>query len=46
MVAAFLAGLSSGKMAVEFEEWVASARATLKIKESADYADSEIALKH
>ncbi|MBI1738057.1 MAG: Gfo/Idh/MocA family oxidoreductase [Acidobacteria bacterium] len=41
MVAAFLAGVASGQMPVEFEEWVASARATLKIRESADFADSE-----
>jgi predicted dehydrogenase/threonine dehydrogenase-like Zn-dependent dehydrogenase len=33
MVAAFLAGLSCGKMPVEFEEWVESARATLKLME-------------
>lgn len=39
MVAAFLAGVASGKMPVGFEEWVASARATLKIRESADFAD-------
>jgi predicted dehydrogenase len=32
MVAAFLDGCASGKMPVAFEEWVASARATLKIK--------------
>lgn len=31
MVAAFLAGLSSRKMPVEFEDWVASARATLRV---------------
>ncbi|MBI3663811.1 MAG: bi-domain-containing oxidoreductase [Acidobacteria bacterium] len=31
MVAAFLAGVASGKMPVEFEEWAASARAILKV---------------
>ncbi|MCL4524836.1 MAG: Gfo/Idh/MocA family oxidoreductase, partial [Acidobacteria bacterium] len=33
MMAAFLAGVESGKMPVEFEEWVEAARATLKLKE-------------
>ncbi len=32
MVAAFLGGVASGTMPVAFEEWVASARTTLKIK--------------
>ena len=33
MVAAFLGGVASGKMPLAFEEWVASARATLKLME-------------
>ncbi len=36
MVAAFLGGVASGKMPVEFEEWVASARATLKLVAAAE----------
>lgn len=32
MIAAFLAGVASGEMPVAFEDWVASARATLEIE--------------
>jgi hypothetical protein len=35
MVSAFLAGIASGQPPIPFDQWAASARATLKLLESA-----------